>query len=410
MSIVNRFVSGFELNSLTAGDEWETVSNTNTPLSIAAAAARTGAYGLRYVAGSSMGWLQQQTRGAVAANQTMFARFAIRWNEVPSATAIVAELHKNDGASNTLLISMTTGNALRLYTGNTSVLTLRGSDTPAINDGAWHYVEFGGVYDTDRVYMRMDGIEYANEIAGGVVTINFFRIGGGTQPAAATQLTWGTTPTTGEWDIDDVIVCDGTDSSDTIPSGDWPGVGGLICLRPNAAGESNPSTGDWSGIDETPPSSADVITCATTVVGYFDMDPTPSAVGSGDSIAFVAVGGDVSVASASTANYQFRIESQSGGTKVSGTSVALASTTYQILDDTAGSKYYGLVQLTDPQGGGAWTKALVDTMQCGFARVSGTPDVRCSAMWAYVFGVFTGPPKSLMPTRSQWHVWNRRLP
>lgn len=392
MAITNRFVSGFELNSLTANDEWETVSNTSTPLTLTAGAARTGNYGLRCLASSSTGYVQQRMRGAVSGTQTMFARFYIKLATDPSATAVVAALHNNEATQHCLYVAITTAGVLQLRRYHVSDAQV-GSNGPDIGDGEWHYVEFGGVWDTDRAYLRVDGTEYVNAIASNVITVAYGRFGIGTQTNGST---WGNL-TSGEWYIDDIIVCDGTDSTDTIPSGDWPGAGGLIILRPDSAGESDPTTGTWDSVDETPPSTADVITCTSTTVGYFNLAATPAEIGSDDTIHWVAVGGNVSTASASSANWQPRIQSQNGGTKVSGTSTAIASTTYQPHDDTAGSRFYKLVQATDPQGGGPWTKALLDTAQIGFARVSGTPDVRASALWAYVSGVFTGSAASTTP-------------
>lgn len=176
------------------------------------------------------------------------------------------------------------------------------------------------------------------------------------------------------------------DSTGTVQNS-WPGIDGkCLVVRVSGAGDTAPSTGTVASVDEMPPSSADIITLtATATTGYFTLLQSDYAVvGASDSILFVAVNAMVSGATGTACNWIARIKSQASGTVASGGNKAIASTTYHGNATASANRTHGLVQYTDPQAGGPWTKALLDTAQIGFGSGDVSPNPRASAVWAVI--------------------------
>lgn len=195
------------------------------------------------------------------------------------------------------------------------------------------------------------------------------------------------------WYFDDIAVNDSSGSANnTAPSP----YGQVIHLLPDGDGDADtgsPTRGGtdsgaiWSQLDEvTPNDTTDYVVlpvnpsdCVVSIE-----NASSKGIGPTDTILFVEVHGRICGASGSAANWFPQIQSQASGTRVSATAVTLASALFRTNDDTDGSRQCKLRQLTDPQAGGAWTRALLDSTQIAARTTDGNPDTWVSTLWALV--------------------------
>ena len=103
-----------------------------------------------------------------------------------------------------------------------------------------------------------------------------------------------------------------------------------------------------------------------------------------DTITLVQVGVRSALAVAGSSALNLRIKSQVNGTTLAGPSFApaLAWSTNGLGSNIPTG--YKLSTTTDPQTGGAWTPALLDTMQIGAKATDAVPNVGVSSLWALV--------------------------
>ncbi len=79
--------------------------------------------------------------------------------------------------------------------------------------------------------------------------------------------------------------------------------------------------------------------------------------------------------------------SQASGTVVESAGVLMASASFVFHDDTILTPWrtYKVITMVDPQAGGAWTPALLDTTQVGFGNAADVaPNPQCSWLWLAV--------------------------
>jgi hypothetical protein len=190
--------------------------------------------------------------------------------------------------------------------------------------------------------------------------------------------------------LDDIAV---NDSSGTTQNS-WPGEGSIVHLKPDAAGDnamglnqgSAPAATGWESVDEVPPDDAVTYHNLDANNDILDVNLESSAtagITSGMPITLVQVGERHTGASASNYTYNTRIKSQASGTVISGTAVTTSATTFGT-NTGANPRVYQLTRYTDPQAGGAWTTALLDTTQIGVIATDAAPDVYISTLWALV--------------------------
>ncbi len=201
---------------------------------------------------------------------------------------------------------------------------------------------------------------------------------------------------TGHWYWTDCAVNDNTGAVENS----FPGPGFIIHQLPASEGDADVGVtrgGADSGTnygqvaEQTPNDLTDYVDLTTTTsVIWVGLAPSPASIPQGSVIKLVAVGARVTAAGAGTTNYIPSIKSQTGGVEVDGTNTSVATTTFGNHDDSAGLRQYKLFQYTDPQGGGAWTKALLDSMQIAAKTTDGSPALRVSTLWASV--EFNAPP------------------
>jgi hypothetical protein len=130
-------------------------------------------------------------------------------------------------------------------------------------------------------------------------------------------------------------------------------------LAPSAdvSGVSTPSTGSdrYAMIDESPASTSDYLTFATTgedIYEVADLPSTPTSI-SGVGALFIASKTDAGA-------LEFRSRVKSNADYANGTTSGLSVSTLGYSDFWA----------TDPQGGGDWTKARVDAARLVLERIS----------------------------------------
>jgi hypothetical protein len=369
---------GFELNSVTAGMEAHTISGTPE---VQGTTKRSGNYALKI---ASLVSGTREMAGfrfiGTASSGPFFLRGYLAVTTYPSITVGIVRLV---GAAVPAFLNLKTDGKIELRDEDGLV----GTSTNAVpNDTTWHRIElrFDGTKgaNLDEIELRIDGtsevLSTTRDIAG---TVNEAQFGGNTGAEANTA---------GEWYWDDIGINDSTGSAQTS----WPDAGAIIHLKPNGEGDADTAitrVGTDSGTnfgqidEETPNDGTDGASMtATNSVIFVDVEASPAAIGSGDTVKFVAVGGRIAAAVAGTTNWFPSIMSQSAGTQINGTSTTIALATYATHDDTSGSQQYKLTQYTDPQGGGAWTKALLDTMQIGAKGTDGNPDAVVTTLWALV--------------------------
>jgi hypothetical protein len=193
----------------------------------------------------------------------------------------------------------------------------------------------------------------------------------------------------GDWYIDDVAINDNTGSA---PHNTFPGEGYVIDLYPDADGDADtgaPTRGGtdtgtiWGQLADNGDGSY-VVLPANPSDACVSMQNLPSSVRPYDIVRFVEVHARISGASGSAANWFPGIQSQAAGTRVYAGAVSLALATPSTDDDTNGANFCKLRQLTDPQAGGAWTQALVNSMQCIARTTDGNPDTWVYRLWATI--------------------------
>lgn len=258
---------------------------------------------------------------------------------------------------------------------------------------------------THIVRLYINGTEVAGsgtrDISG---TPNVLEFGGNRNLESQTQ---------GDWYFTGIAVNDNTGS---VQNG-RPGPGFQVYAHPSANGDANVAatrggtdTGaDYSQLSEVTPDDAGTYIELTTTAGVVWVKvPSAATLGIGEAyiINLIQVGGRIALASAATGNWFPSIKSQAGGTALDGTPVSLASASYFTHDDTSGFKQYKLTSYTDPQTGGEWTAAKIDTMQIGAKTSDGTPATRISKLWAIIeYQVFEVNIPSVLPGGLYSGLW-----
>lgn len=373
--------SGFEIGSVTAGVE--VASAGGTACSAYTTTKRSGAYSLRALASTSFGWVEfSLPADGTGTNGQRRSRVYVQLVTAPSANTPIIE--HSEGATSGWQVMLLTNGALRAIYKQDGT-TAAGGDFGPLTVGQWYRVELYSNWDTNAGEIRVDGSTWVTASGTLGMGCNAIRVGIGTQ---------GTNVTSGEVLFDDLAVNNASGSQQAS----WPGAGSIVHLPVDSAGDSAPSTGTFADIDEAvPPNTTDEITLSSTATtGYFNCVSSASAgIGASDAVTCVGIGGYVRGATATACNWIGRIKSQASGTAVSGSTRAIATTTHTAFSTTTAEKQHSLWQHVDPQAGGAWTPALLDTVQIGFGSSDVTPNPACSYLWACVEYVPSGAAASL---------------
>ena len=315
------------------------------------------------------------TTGSDDNSGPFYARGYLNITTLPSAENTVMRI---GSVTTGLRITIDSAGALRLYDEDGVI----GSPSSALSTGVWYRIEM--MYDltgagaTDIVRGYIDGVEFAGSATrDSSVTFTVVNWGGNGNNEAQTQ---------GVWFWDDLAV---NNDNGTSQNG-LPGAGFIRHLQPDAAGDAAATSGLFSAIDEVTPNDAtDYIQVDTAIAANYNFESWANAGGaSNDVISLVHIGTrDRAEDATSTVVWVEQIKSQSGGTTASGSSYTHDDTGWKTHWDTltaAEGRGYRNAFYTDPQGGGAWTPALLDTMIGGINVTDAAPDGHFTTIWALV--------------------------
>lgn len=371
--------SGFELNSATAGVEWDASSSA----SIQTTTKRSGTYAAQFTSftsGVNKRILYQFL--SAAGSGPYFFRTYFRIDTLPTAENRILLLNSllSTGTPEVYITINDTG-SLTLYDEDGAI----GSASSALSTSTWYRIELQfditAAAGSHVVRALLDGSEFAGSATRNIsVGILCFGVGGNLALEAQT---------TGNWFFDDVAINDSTGSFQNS----YPGEGEIIHLRPNAAGDnadwSDAFIGDpWEQIEEvTPDDATSYIQNSDLGTSDFNLDATPAAMDSDDTINCVQVGWRFRAASVVGTQpiTVLRIAASSGGTVEESGNITLSTATWNT-NATASPKNYQLTLYDLPGASStAWTKADLDTTQIGVRNTNDpTPQAQVSTLWLLV--------------------------
>jgi hypothetical protein len=373
--------TGFELQSVVTGVEGGTYYDA---VAISTATKRSGAASLSCPTG---GDYFLYTFAAPSPTVSHYFRFYLNIDGYPTTAIgrIFALKHTTD-STQTASIKLNTNGTLELWDEDGGVTPAQlGFDSSVLQLATWYRIEvaFNYIGDQDNtITAYIDGVSFATGDDVGGTTAD--------QPAFFTLGATGSTINAGIF-IDDVAI---NDSTGTAQNG-LPGAGSIVHLWPNAAGDTNTcNAGDYTSVDEMTPDDATSYAECDDANDILDVNMQASSVpgiNSYDNITLVQVGVRHTIDTSGTISLTPRIMSQTGGTVLSGTAFIHDDTTWKSNGDAV-PRNYKLISYTDPQNAGAWTPALLDTMQIGVIATNATPDAWVSTLWALVEYTAGTPP------------------
>lgn len=376
------FTSGFEENSLTANVEWTTLVGSPT---IDAINPRSGTYAGRInsLVSATPKYFAYQF-SAANANGPFFVRAYILVNTAPGIGDAIMSLNGSAGTIEAFA-AMNPDGTVDCFSGDPNYNFV--GSTVSLTDGRWHYLEVSldntAGAGAAQVVWHCDGV-----LVGSITTE--------TLTSGVRQLFLGANisaeaNTVGDWLFDDVAVNDSTGTSQNS----FPGAGSVVVLRPNAQGDNNGfttqtggtagGTNNFTRVNEVTPDDATTFNGASTAVtDDYNIDDTPSAIGSADTITLVQLNirYRASVASAE-ASYKSRIKKATGGTVALSAALTPNSTAFKT-NANAAPNVPSQTLVLDPDGA-PWTKATLDTAQIGMIiSTANTNRADISAIWLTV--------------------------
>lgn len=381
--------SGFELNSTATNVEWSVVGTGQTIVSsVTSGTVRSGTYCGKVsgmTTGTPCGFLYKWL--AATATGPFYLRTALYIHTLPSASNHIISFN---GASGT--VGSTSRSKITLESNGTLILrngagTQIGSASAALTLNTWYYIELqhnaANAGATDILEARINGSVFATDATQTLSNVFAYSIGGNMDSEAQT---------TGEWYFDDTCVNDNTGSFQNS----YPGDGRIIHLHPNAAGDNNAFTVNVGGTAGAANNYTRVLEItpddATTYNGDvlsgdiddFNIDNTPSSIGSSDTINVVHVGVRYNAAvAAAEASFQVRTKKISGGTVNSSTAITPISTGWAT-NANAVPHNYPTTLYQDPDSSN-WTKATLDTAQIGYnISTTNTNAADISTIWMLI--------------------------
>lgn len=381
--------AGFELQSATAGVEFDTA--VGTAPTISTSTVRSGAASLRCNPTAATSYIQHRFR--VDSTVRVFYRVSIRFATLPNADCVI--MAHGDGSSffPTIRFEVATG-TLRVFDGADVAI---GSSSAALSTGVWYrlemdYADGNGSGDTTSAYL--DGAAFATAVQGGDM------FGGGVFEVGIV------TAASADMFIDDIAINDTSGSAQT----GLPGAGQIVHLWPDAAGDANGfatavggtagASNNFTRVDEFPPDDAtsynNSTATGTTTIDDFNVTSSASAgIGASDTISVVQVGQRAGSSAVTAASIVTRIKGQASGTTTESASIPVNTTAFNT-HATAVPKTYRLTTYLNPQTGTAWTSTSLDSMQIGYrGNVSQTTQRRITTLWAlveYVSAAATNAP------------------
>lgn len=368
------FTTGFETNTTASGIEWNGISGGT----ITGTTFRSGGHSYR-ISGLSSG-ASERARAQYSSSVSdgpWYFRVYINFATFPSIEDRFLAISDSATVATGVKIYVTadsTGN-FRLYDEDGQI----GSASTALDANTWYRLEieydFTPSAGSDIVRARLDGVEFAGandrSISSGA---NHFYIGGNLNNEAQT---------TGDWFFDDVAVNNTTGSFENS----YPGNGSVLYLLPNAAGDQNDWTNDYTAVDEFPPDDATTFVASNTLNQISEYNLADAGLTTKSSIKVVMVGMRFNGAAASAnATITPRIKASSGGTVEEGTATTPTSTSWRTNDPANAILNPRLTTYNLPgPSNSVWLATDLDNMQIG-VRIStaNTNNAQLSTIWAMV--------------------------
>lgn len=343
-----------------------------------------GTASLRIQPTASNQYIEHQLTSGVV--MRTFHRVYVRIAALPSAAANIYGIGQSGYFPG--LLKLNTDGSLILRDGNAG--TDLGTATAPLSLDRWYRIELdftdvaGAVTAGVSAFkLYIDGELASNQMC---TNINgFSRIRAGTTSAVSTL----------DMYLDDLAVNDDTGS---VQNG-LPGSGCIVHLYPDKAGDNNlwsagaggtaGAANNFTRVNQRTPddltSYNQTNAAGTTTTDDFGMQTAASAgIGSADLINVVSVGSRIGSDATATATIVTRIKSQANGTVVESASTSMALNGWTTHRNTV-PRLHQLNQYVDPQAGGAWTPALLDTTQIGYrTNASQTSTRRVTGLWALV--------------------------
>lgn len=367
--------SGLELNSLTANVEL--TASAGTP-AIGTSVIRSGTYSLTFDTSGGAA-VKSATYQYSASDLTapIYYRIYLRVADDPSVTTYILKTLDSGPIGNQIGIKLNTDLTLELW--NNEDAAQIGSDSSALSLNTWYRIELkvdSTTIASTAVEAKIDGTTFASGTANLARGQGQLRVGMLGDAAAAAGILY----------IDDIAINDSTGSFQNS----WPGEGEIIHLRPNADGDNTAWSGDYTSVDEVTPDGNTSTTGGSTTIDTieeYNLDATPAALASDDTINCVQVGVNYKATSTTgtTPRFILRIKSASGGTVEEGTEIITNSTSYNT-NANAVPRNYNLT-LYDLPGASttSWTKSDLDTTQIGVRTTNNpTTEAVVTTMWLLV--------------------------
>ena len=366
--------SGFELNSATAGVEFDGIS-AGTP-SIVTSPVHNGSYALQVSPSSAQTAVRYNLYSSNQSNK-IYVRAWVNIGVMPSSATVLIGI---DTVTSTQLgrLEITSGGKLQLQ--NSSGTSI-GSVSAALSTNTWYCLELSldSSVNNGTVEGRINGVVFSSAA------------GNATAGAGRVIIGVSLINTTATITFDDIAINDNTGSAQT----GYPGLGIIARATPNAAGDSNTfltqvggtagSANNYTRVNEVTPDGTTSYNANITVASDLFGVSVPT-IPAGSTINCVVVGGQFAnlTGADATASFQWQIEKTGSGTISKSAAIIPNSTTMTVNKGQAGVSAYPLTLYNDPDGN-PWTPTTIASMQIGYLMNTTNVDpIAISTVWALV--------------------------
>lgn len=367
---------GFELQSVTAGDEFD-ASNGTGAKSISTSIKHGGAASLRVNCSADYWYMGHQYRSN-SATGIVYARFYLYIGTAPSADiSIFALTAATSGGNSGAQLKLTTSSTLQLghYDGTFNNV---GSPSAALIPNVWYWIDVS--YDdadaNNTITARLEGVQFATGNGGNLGGNGCFQLG--SIFSTATQ----------DINFDDISINDATGSFQTS----WPPNEKIKFLRPNAAGDNtglttgvSDNTNHYLNVDDVTFDGDTTYNQTSTAGQTDDYNIEPSGLIRNETINVVHVGVRYRKVTSGTMVFNVRVKASASGTVESSSNISSSTTTFLTNAQSAPRDYP--LTLYDLPGASTvpWTPSDLNSAQIGVSTVSNTANNwRLTAIWMVV--------------------------
>ena len=362
---------GAELNTI-ADVEWNDDVNEAGMLALSTTTVRSGTYSLRVQSdGTNRGYFAINFLSSDT-DINYYFRTYIYIVAYPSTGELnIIDLY---GGGHRASIKLQTDGSLKLRNNGTQV----GSNSAVLATGTWHPVELHynstNAAGADVLEGRLNESIFATSSSQSLAPVSLLVYGNG----------FGTASSGADVYFDDAAFNDASGSFQNS----WPGVGEIIHLRPNAAGDNSGWSNDYTAVDEVTPDDVTTICESTTLNATDDhnLDATPATLAADDVVNCVQVGVRFRADGTSEPTIVLRIKASASGTVEESAGFTTPNTSWHTHKSSTYAKVYNLT-LYDLPGASttAWTKADLDTAQIGYRiSVDATNNIEVTTVWLLV--------------------------